>query len=434
VNNPSAFEIGRTAGNNVAGAFVKQRDNSAIETILSQAMETQDPAVVQNSIGKILSQVSPERQGAAVQYLSNVYNSLQQKQTLARERADIERKRQDEQAAGITPGIHPTVQAQQLKDRNKNTRLSQYGLGGDVPSNGQADPSTPPTNVPDHIPGATKMISRPPQASFLDKMNKQQLTVLTGHPDREISEPAKAQLEVIKNNEKIAQGQKDAVFKSNLARADKFKEKVDELSATLPQKESALKSMEDAVATRNLSYFSPDNLAEVTGIEGFRSPEGAIFKTAGKEYFLGNIARAGARPNQWVEQQISDMMPKIGRSIEANLSVARAFRNELDLDKEKVRLTEEISDKLISEGDLSQAKLSSMVDKQLAQYAEKKQIELFNDLRAIKAIGENTPQKFRKVEKDTPISAVVAQALLRQFDNDPKKAAQEATKLGYSYE
>ena len=70
--------------------------------------------------------------------------------------------------------------------------------------------------------------------------------------------------------------------------------------------------MNDAIASKNLGFWSSDNLAEITGVEAFRSPEGAIFKTASKEYFLGNISRAGARPNQWIEQQISDMMAKIG--------------------------------------------------------------------------------------------------------------------------
>lgn len=424
-SSPSPFEIGRAVGNNFSNASTKIKDNSAIESILSDAMNSGDPKVIQSSIGKILSQVSPERQGLAVQYLQNTYNALQQKQQQAQ-------KRSDEENAGLIPGIDPKVQAQFVKDKAKQDRISQYGLGGDVASNGQADPSTPPPNVPNPIPGSTP-VSQPKESVF-KRLSKDQLIKLTGHPDREIAEPAKAQLDAIKNEEKIGQGQRDALFKSDLSRADKFMDETDAIASTIPRKESALSLMNDAIANRNLSYFSPDNLAEVTGIEGFRSPEGAIFKTAGKEYFLGNIARAGARPNQWIEQQIQDMMTKIGRSTEANLSVNRALENELDLDKERVRLTDEVSDKLRSEGNLSQGKLGSMVNRQLSQYAEKKQIELFNDLRAIKSIAEKEPQKFRKVESGTEVSTVVAQALLRQFNNDPEKAAEEAKKLGYTFE
>lgn len=466
-NAPSPFEIGRTVGNNFGNSFQKTKDEGAIESILSEAMSSGDPAVIQNSIGKILSQVSPERQGAAVQYLQNTYMNLQQQQQQRQQQQNQQQKqlqkqqefqlqqqqfqqkqkefqqqqelqqqqqkqkREDELAAGLAPGIAPQSQAQLAKDKAKEGRISQYGLGGDVASNGQSDPSTAPPNVPNPIPG-TRAPSAPKESIF-NRLSKDQLTTLTGHPDKEVSEPAKARLDVIKNEEKIGQGQRDAVFKSDLKRSENFIDETDAIASTIPQKESALELMDDAIVNRNLSYFSPDNLAEVTGIEGFRSPEGAIFKTAGKEYFLGNIARAGARPNQWIEQQIQDMMTKIGRSTEANLSVNRALRNELDLQKERVRLTEEVSDKLRSEGDLSQGKLGSMVNKQLSQYAEKKQLELFNDLRAIKSIADKAPQKFRKVEPGTEVSTVVAQALLRQFNNDPEKAAEEAKKLGYEF-
>ena len=80
MSSPSAFDIGRQVGTNFANVRQTAKDESAIESILSQAMNTGDPAIVQNSIGQILSQVSPERQGVALQYLQNTFNNLQQKQ------------------------------------------------------------------------------------------------------------------------------------------------------------------------------------------------------------------------------------------------------------------------------------------------------------------------------------------------------------------
>lgn len=434
MSSPSAFEIGRNIGNNLGSSFARVKDENAIERILSDAMGTGDPEILQNSIGKILSQVSPERQGLAVQHLQNAYANVEKK--LEQNRLETQGKDAAQQA-GYTYGAPPQVAAQQVKDKAKGGRLAQYGLGQEGGQPGQPGQMQPALAGNPAQPAA----SQPPQGapngqvpgSVFRRLSDDQLVVASGAPDREVSEPAKSELKRREEERKINQKRDSDVFKSDLSRSSKVLERADQIAEQIPQKRTAVNLMKDAVANSNLSYFSPDNLAEITGIEGFRSPEGAIFKTAGKEYFLGNIARAGARPNQWIEQQIADMMAKIGRSPEANFSVLRALENELDLDEARVRITNEISDRLRAEGDYSQGKLGSLVNKELSQYAEQKQDILFNDLRAIKAIAEKTPQKFRKVDKGTQVSDFMAQALLNQFGNDPKKAAEEAKKLGYEF-
>lgn len=432
MSSPSAFEIGRNIGNNLGNAFSRVKDENAIERILSDAMGSGDPAILQNSIGKILSQVSPERQGVAMQYLQNAYANVQKKQ----EQTNVEsRERAAAKEAGYTYGAPSQVAAQQVKDKTKGSRLAEYGLGQSQA--GQNVPTQPSLAGNPAIPAA----GPPPQGaptnqvpeSVFKRLSDDQLVVASGAPDREVSEPAKAELQRRQKEKELVQNRDKEIFKSDLSRSSKVLERADQIAEQIPQKRTAVNLMKDAVANRNLGFFSPDNLAELTGIEGLRSQEGAIFKTAGKEYFLGNIARAGARPNQWIEQQIADMMAKIGRSPEANFSVLRALENELDLDEARVRITQEVSDRLREQGDYGQGKLGAMVNKELSQYAEAKQTVLFNDLRAIKAIAENQTQKFRKVEKGTEVSDFMAQALLKQFNNDPKKAAEEARKLGYEF-
>lgn len=433
MSSPSAFEIGRNIGNNLGNSFAKVKDENAIERILSEAMGSEDPAVLQNSIGKILSQVSPDRQGVAMQYLQNAYANVQKKQ----DQSNIEaRDKAAANEAGYTYGAPSQVAAQQVRDKSKGSRLAQYGLGQSQ-AGGQNVPTQPSLAGNPAIPAA----GQPPQGapinqvpeSVFKRLSDDQLVVASGAPDKEVSEPAKAELQRRQKEKELIQNRDKEIFKSDLSRSSKVLERADQIAEQIPQKRTAVNLMKDAVANRNLGFFSPDNLAELTGIEGLRSQEGAIFKTAGKEYFLGNIARAGARPNQWIEQQIADMMAKIGRSPEANFSVLRALENELDLDEARVRITQEVSDRLREQGDYGQGKLGSTVNKELSQYAEAKQLVLFNDLRAIKAIAENQPQKFRRVEKGTQVSDFMAQALLKQFNNDPKKAAEEATKLGYQF-
>lgn len=410
-----AFQAAQAIGTNISGGFRKARDESAIESILSQAISSGDPQMLQDSIGKILSQVSPERQGAAIKYLENAYNRVQEKQKQQKEEAI---GRQAAKEAGYTFGVPAQVAVQQIKDKAKQARLSQYGLVGDTPQS---------------IPSDGQNIPQPTQSPF-SKMSQEQLIIASGAPEKEISEPAKAQLKVIEEDKKLEEEKKKERGKRSAEITQPLLKRADEIAETLPLKESTLGLMENALINKDMSFFSQDNIAELSGIEGFRSKEGAIFKTAGKEYFLGNIRRAGARPNQWIEQQIADMMAKVGRDTAANLSVTRAFRNELDLEKKRVELTESISKELEDEYGNVSKELGPRLNKEILKYAEEKQQELYNDLRAIKAIDEKKTQKFLNVKKGTPVSKVVAQALLRKHNNDPLEAANEAKRLGYQVE
>ena len=77
--------------------------------------------------------------------------------------------------------------------------------------------------------------------------------------------------------------------------------------------------------------------------------------------------------------------------------------------------------------------LGERVQKELSAFAEDKQKELYNDLRAYAGIGEKKILSFGKVKEGTPVSKTVAKALLIKNKNDPKKAAQEAKELGYAF-
>lgn len=445
MSSPSPFAIGNQIGNNFANSRQQASDSSSIESILSDAMRSGDSKSYQNAIGQILSKVSPQNQGAAVQYLQNATQNLMKQDQLQYARGQDQHKMQREQEAaeqgGYSPYAPPQVQAEQVKAKAKAQRLQQYGMGG-------GDPRSP-ENLPNAQNGTTPYLSGIPnqeqdpnnsdlqqpttetQQSPFKALTDDQLIQLTGAPDRELSEPAKAELKSRSDQKKIDLRTNENWTKFGRDRAEKVLDKVEDISHSLPVKTTALDLMEDAIANGNLEFFSNDNLAEITGISAFRTPEGALFKTAIKEFLLGNINRAGTRPNQWIEQQILEMLPKIGTSDAASLSVVRALRNEIELDKERVRLTNETYDQLRDENkDIGQ--LGPIVNKKLSSFAENKQNELFNDLRAIKAIDSKSKQSYHKVAPGTKISKYMIESLLEQFDDDQEKAFSEAKKLGYS--
>jgi len=122
---PSPFQIGHQIGTNFGNAFERVQDENAIDSILSEAINSGDPEVLQNSIGKILSQVSPERQPMAIKFLENRLGNIQKNQ--------MERKLETQgqnaaKEAGYTYGAPPQVQAQQV--RNQGPPKQAGGLSG----------------------------------------------------------------------------------------------------------------------------------------------------------------------------------------------------------------------------------------------------------------------------------------------------------------
>ena len=423
MTSPSPFMVAREASTNLGEAFTRVRDENAIEQILSSAMNSGNPEMVQDSIGKILSQVSPERQGMAVQYLQGIYQNIKQKQ-------DQQKRKETAIQVGVNPDLPESLQKiqyeNQLLDQRARNIVGATPIGNiqQQPSGAIAPGVLPEKNIPN--------VPQPNQIGVLWRdLTDDQLVQLSGV--KGFAEPAKQELKKRQEERNITQRKEENKIKFGQDIGKKVLERADEIAETLPQKEAALNIAKQAIVDGNLGFFTRDNLAELFGIEGLRSKEGAVFKTSMKEFLLGSLVRAGSRPNQWIEQQISDMAAKIGRSPEANLSVVRAIQNEIDIEKERIRLTDEISDQITNTtGDYK--KLGAMINTRLAKYAEQKQNELYNDLRAIKSIGENTPQKFHKVQLGTPITPYMVDALLVTFDNDDVKAMEEAKRLGYSFD
>ncbi len=188
----SPFAVAQGISNNISAGIKQGKDENIIENILSEASASEDPRVLQNAIGKILSKVSPERQPGAIKYLENVYENIQEKQKLSRDEVTKRQSREDQIAAGVAPGVAPAVQSQLLKDKAKAGRLAQYGLGQ---QQSQYNLPNAENGTPKSLQGRDAQPVQPTQQSelsSLEELTDSQLRQLTGHPDREISEPAKS--------------------------------------------------------------------------------------------------------------------------------------------------------------------------------------------------------------------------------------------------
>lgn len=215
-----------------------------------------------------------------------------------------------------------------------------------------------------------------------------------------------------------------------------FLKKVDETRDAVRQKESAVDLMKNAIEEGNLGFFSKDNLANFLGRfgEGLRTAKGAQLLNAQKEFLLGNIQRAGSRPNQWIEQQISQMLARVGRSDEANLTVTEALQAETDIERKKIQVTDDLAEKYRKELGYVPANIGAMVDKQLKPYADEIQNRLAYKLRELyeKEQGlDKIAKSTKKVPTGTPLTLGAAQEFVKKYKT-VDKALENARKLGYS--
>lgn len=208
----------------------------------------------------------------------------------------------------------------------------------------------------------------------------------------------------------------------------------DALRMSIPRLEMALDFSRDAIQTGNIGYFSPDKLADITGVDLFRTAKGAQLITAGKENLFGNMSRVSARAqNLWFEQRLNSMFPKIGQSQEANLTTQEIIEGEVALNKAYLNELDRLSEQDEKEHgfvkkDVKRRALSSMIPKEkeiLARTSYRmKEIE-----EKEKGLSRMKKQVGKNVTKGTSLTLAMAKLYKEKFGDN---ALQVAKKNGYS--
>ncbi len=418
------FEVARNIGNNLAAGFRESKDQSAIDSILSQAMDTEDPAVLQQSIGRILSQVSPERQQPAIQFITQRVEGIkQQKQNMQTQKAY--------ESQGFAPSMQhlpPALQAQISKNQY-NQRQADTIFGGNTGQNGGVFGQNAAQNAEmPQIPPRQPQNQQGQQRTIRD-LSDNELTSLLSNPA--YSKAAQQVLTERSEDKKIknkADTERDKRFGK---RNDEILKKVDQDSAALPQQRATLDLMTNSIANRDMSFWTADNLAEQTGLDVFRSPESAIFKSQSKQYFLGDLERIKGRANQFIEKQIVNAQAKVGQSTGANLSILRAEQNKLDLKEKEIEVVNGIIDEFRESGK-EPHNLAKLINDKMTPYAIEKEKEMHNDFAAINTIEDNRKDAFVPVKKGTIASDYVIMALLKRHGGNVTTVERELEKLGYA--
>jgi hypothetical protein len=246
---------------------------------------------------------------------------------------------------------------------------------------------------------------------------------------------------------KNVQHQEDVDLKREKAERDKFEsersyhtqfskeaeKEAEGIRSALPRLEMALDFARNAVETGKVDYFSPDKLADATGIDLFRTAKGAQLITAGKENLLGNMSRVSARAqNQWFEQRLNSMFPKIGQSKEANLTTQEMLEGEAALNnaylKNFDRLSQEDMDKYgFVKKDISKRAhdMNKFDEKEILQRTTYRMKEIEEQE---KGLSELKKQVGKTVTKDTPLTLAMAKLYKEKYG---KEALKVAEKNGY---
>jgi hypothetical protein len=149
----------------------------------------------------------------------------------------------------------------------------------------------------------------------------------------------------------------------------------------IPLQEQAIEDIKNAAPEVGaLDYF-----ADVTGFEPLRSAEGAKLKTAIKDFFLSDLTRVGARPNQWIEQQLADALPKLGRSPEANLITAAGMKFKVDLAKKRIELIDDLSDQDREKYGFVKGNIDSRANALMKPFVEQRKKDLIDEITKIKS-------------------------------------------------
>lgn len=333
----SAFGQGFQSGSNLGNqANLQQLLQQKQQSILQSAIER----ATQNYSQPGLSQESK---------LMGLYRDLATNPQVAQALAgNLQKLQQQQQSMGLLQQIlggHSQTQSPYDMHQGQNT-----GIDSGLPSAGMSDSSIAALAVVNPV--LAKVLQQQKDASLqrelVEKKRSWELEDLARKEETAVSQPILLELNQVRKN--------------------------------IPLQEQAIEDIKEA----SPSVGWRDYFSDILGVEPFRTAEGAKLKTAIKDFFLSDLTRAGARPNQWIEQQLADALPKIGRSKEANLITAEGLKFKVDLAKKRMEIIDKLAEEQKKSHGYVKGNIDSLAFNMMKPYVKDKQKELKKSIEEIK--------------------------------------------------
>lgn len=428
---PLPYQAGLATGNQFGKAMRASGDKLAIDDILAQA-KSQGPEYYQDAIGKILSNVSPERQQQALQAIQAIDQRNEQRRQQAL-------KQQEYAKLGLSSLVDPSVNKEALKQRGTQSVMDQIFSS---PQFGSSSIERQPSAIPESSNFDYTAIKGEIPAEQVQSLESQII------PDEKIAQLATVNPSVanqlqarneqirkqIERKQDVARSRFEAERKYHTQYSKPQEEEFNKLAQSTEKKEVALEFARNAVETGNLSSLSPDKLADATGFDIFRTAKGAQLITAAKENLLSNMSRVSAKgQNLWFEQRLNSMFPKIGQSKEANLTTQEMLEAETAMDKAEISAFERLAAQ--DERDVGYVKKDigsrvreevKSVKKQIFDRAKHRMRVIEEEEMGLKKLKRKVGQA---VLKGTPLTISMARLYKDKFG---EKSKEMAIKNGYS--
>lgn len=368
--------MGKAFGDSMGAIQEKYNDRTALDDILDNASKSTNPNALTDAMGQILNKVSPAMQGKALEVLKYKYEGLQAQKKQEKELAQKQSERQAKINAGFDADLPNALAKDVYKGQQKDKRLANvFGdQSGDMQQNSEP--------------------SENPFANFSDD----KLVALSGHPDREVSEPSKQEL---KRRQQLAKGKKPGdefakIREKNVSNyvnnALASRETAEDFKFSIDQ---ARQAIQGDVAGPGVTALAKNN--PYTAILVGLTPDESTLLAANKKLLEGSKGIFGSKPTEKeIFLLLNSMLPSIGKTKEANL----AGLNFIERVNDMKLMHSEIVDELTEGGTKYVPDLERQVNAQMRPYGEALRRDLSQAVEALNSVEPN--QKNGKIKVKGP--------------------------------